>query len=241
MWDNILLLEEQIPNEAPVVSMSDANLAILSGMTLKAGESLESLVPTLLSMIDINDAEDGSIAATQAMLNVGTLSITAPEMGTYSIEVIATDSEGKASLPYTFTLSIVTVINDFEAYADDAAFKAEFSFVGFRTSGSSWLPANGQLVTIGEENVLQSTYGSGTNGIRINVTKAQLEALGAEYIGIRLTTSAELSGTISFQAFTYDLHSMKLHVMEPSLTPMKEPMFILRFRIYWKQPLRFRL
>jgi hypothetical protein len=192
------------PNEAPVITMSVADKATIAGMTLKAGESVEALLTSLLSMIQINDAEDGVIAATEAMLNIGSLNAAAPLMGSYDITVNFSDSQGQAATPYVIKLSIVSVLNDFEAYADDAAFKAGFSFVGFRVSGSSWLPANGQLVTLGEDNVLQSNYGTGTNGIRINVTKAQLQALGAEYVGIYVKTSAELAGTISFQAFSYD-------------------------------------
>ncbi len=204
IWDNVLYVEEFLPNEAPVVSVSDENLAILSGMTFKAGESLEAFIPTLLGMISITDAEDGIIAAAPGMLSLDGLDLANPLMGSYDLVVTATDSGSGVSLAYTIKLSVVQVLNDFESYADDAAFKAGFSFTGFRSGGSAWAPATGSLVTIGEENVLQSAYATGTNGIRINMTKAQLVALGAEYVGIYLKTSAPLSGTISFQAFGYD-------------------------------------
>jgi len=202
-FDNIVLMDNLPVNAAPVVSITPENIAILSGMTFKAGESLESTIAALLPLISINDAEDGVIPATVAMLNSYNLNILNPVMGTYHISITAKDSDGKASNVYTIAITVVTVIQDFESFADDAAFKAGFSFTGFRIGGGSWLPSSGSLVTIGDENVLQSNYSTGTNGIRINLTKAQLVALGAQYVGIYIKTSTVLTGTVSFQAFGY--------------------------------------
>lgn len=197
-------------NQAPVISMSDANKAILAGTTLKAGESLEALIPTILSMIQINDAEDGVIAATAGMLTTGTLNITNPEMGTYEIIVNVSDSKGKSAASYSFKLSVVSVINDFETYAVDTVFsnvnKGDFTqLYGIRVAGSSW-NSTATLVDVSGNKMLSQEYkyvSTGTNGIRLLVSKSQLEALGAEYVGIFVKTSNPLSSSAMFQCFQY--------------------------------------
>jgi hypothetical protein len=201
-------------NEAPVISMSDANKAVLAGTTLKAGESLETLIPTILSMIQINDPEDGVITATAGMINVGNLNITNPTMGTYDLVVNVSDSKGKAAVAYTLKLSVVTVIDDFEVYVLDQGYsataKGDFTrLYAFRSDGSSWTvsPAVvGTLIDNSGNKMFSVAYkyvNGNMNGIRINVTKAELEALGAQYIGIYLKTSAPLSSGSKFQFFKY--------------------------------------
>lgn len=213
MWDNLLFTEGFLPNDAPVASVSTATLAYISGLTLKAGESLEATLQALLPFIHITDKEDGNIPATLAMIQLGSLNLQSPTMGTYPIVITPIDSAGKTGTAITIELSVVQVLNDFESYADDAAFKAGFSFVGFRISGSSWLPTNGQLVNVAGNNVLQVNYGNSTNGIRFNVTKAQLQALGATYIGIYMKTSVELTGNTIFQAFGYDASFLQINTI----------------------------
>ncbi|MFA7075654.1 MAG: hypothetical protein WC152_03185, partial [Candidatus Izemoplasmatales bacterium] len=209
--DAILITEEFIvipapENEAPVITVSDSNLAILNGMALEAGVSLETLIPTLLGMIEINDTEDGVITTTQEMLTLNGLNITNPEIGTYAIEVNVSDSLGLAAVTYTLNLNIVSVMETFESYTDDADFKANWPRInGFRNAGGSWNTTSATLSILGEENVLEFTYGAGVNGIKFNVTKTELETAGAEYIGIYVKTSAELVGTSNvFQAFYYN-------------------------------------
>ncbi|MFA5006528.1 MAG: DUF5011 domain-containing protein [Candidatus Izemoplasmatales bacterium] len=202
---------ETIPNDAPVVAISDASLALLSGMTLKAGESVESLLSGLLSMISITDTEDGVIAATADMIGLGGLDPANPVMGSYTLTVVCQDSQGTASNTLSIPLSIVTVLDDFEAYADDAAFKTAWTtkLYGFRSqpvAGTTWAVANGALIADGENNVLQLSYSyavNGMNGIRINITKAELVAAGATYVGIFVKTSNALAGTNYVQCYKY--------------------------------------
>jgi hypothetical protein len=210
IFDSILFTKDFIvipepENEAPVITISDANLAAISGMTLEAGNSIESLLTSLLAMVNVNDAEDGVIETTQAMFNFGTLNPTNPVMGTYEIKINASDSLGLAATEKTFTINIVEVFEDFESYTDDDDFKANWPRIeSFRVSGGSWGLTAATLVTDAENNALEFTYGPGTNGIKFDVTKAELVALGAEYIGIYVKTSAELVGTSNiFQAFHY--------------------------------------
>ncbi|MDD4069659.1 MAG: DUF5011 domain-containing protein [Candidatus Izemoplasmatales bacterium] len=202
---------EKPANEAPVINISDSNLAIINGLTLEAGQSLETLVPTLLGMIEINDAEDGVITATQGMLTLNGLNVTAPEMGSYSIDVNVSDSNGLAAATYTFKLQVVTIVEDFDSYTDDADFKANWPRINaFRVSNGSWGLTVATLSVIGDNNVLDFTYGAGTNGIKFNVTKTELVAAGAEYIGIYVKTSVELTGTSNiFQAFYYNAAGYK--------------------------------
>lgn len=198
------------PNDAPVISMSDADKAAIAGMTLKAGESIEALLPSLLSMIQINDTEDGIIAVTEAMLNLGTLDLVNPLMGTYELVVNASDSQGLAANSLTIKLSIVSILNDFESYVVDTVFsntaKGDFtSLYGIRVGGSAW-NSTATVVAVEENNVLSQNYayaGSGTNGIRLLISKATLEAAGAEYIGIFMKTSNPLSSSAIFQTFQY--------------------------------------
>ncbi len=211
IFDNILLtqgfvVEEVAPvNEAPVVSLSQASLATISGLTLEAGSSIESQFNDILAMVEINDAEDGAITPTLAMVTLNGLDLTNPVMGTYTVEIATVDSLGQASNTYSLTLDIVTVVEDFDSYTDDADFKANCAYLyGFRTSGSAWAASGGALAIVGDTNVLQVAYGGGTNGIRLYVDKATLEAAGASYVGLFFETSGELSGTISFQAFYYN-------------------------------------
>ncbi|MDD3958460.1 MAG: hypothetical protein PHO96_06190, partial [Candidatus Izemoplasmatales bacterium] len=189
-------------NNAPVVSISQENLAILSGLTLEEGKDITTLMSSLLSMISIEDVEDGVIAATIDMVDLKDMNPFDPVRGSYAIEIQTKDSEGHDSNVLTIPLSIVGIVDDFENYVDDADFKAEFPLYGFR-SGTGWSVDAGALV-VGDDNALQLTYQSGTNGIRFNISKATLLSLGAEYIGIKITTSEVLSGTPKFQAFEYD-------------------------------------
>jgi hypothetical protein len=192
----------EVTNNAPIVSISQANLAILSGLTLIDGEDITALLGSLLSMISIEDTEDGAIVATIEMVDLKGLNPANPIMGSYQIEIQTKDSDGLDSNVLTIPLSIVGILDDFDEYVDDADFKAEFPLYGFR-SGSGWNVASGTLV-VGDDNTLQLTYVSGTNGIRFNISKATLLSLGAEYIGIKITTSEVLTGTPKFQAFEYD-------------------------------------
>ncbi|MFA7561025.1 MAG: immunoglobulin-like domain-containing protein [Candidatus Izemoplasmatales bacterium] len=211
IFDHIVFTQQDfivIPedtNNAPEITISDENLAAISGMTLVEGTSIESLLPDLLAMIEINDAEDGVITTTQGMFDFGTLNPANPLMGTYEITVNVTDSEGLAATPMKFTIDIVNIVENFESYTDDADFKANWPRIeSFRVSGGSWGLTAATLTTDGDNNLLEFTYGPSTNGIKFDVTKAELVALGAEYIGIYVKTSAELVGTSNvFQAFHY--------------------------------------
>lgn len=96
------------------------------------------------------------------------------------------------------------VIEDFEGYTDDADLKANWaSLIGLRTSGGAWNTSNGTLVTNGEQNSLEIVLGAGTNGIKVSIDKAALEAAGAEYYGFFVKTSVVLSGSL-FQGFYYN-------------------------------------
>ncbi|MDD4988697.1 MAG: hypothetical protein PHS68_07380, partial [Candidatus Izemoplasmatales bacterium] len=53
-------------------------------------------------------------------------------------------------------------------------------------------------------NVVEVAYANKTNGIRINVTKAELTGLGVTYIGVYMKTSNPLTTSPKFQAFYYD-------------------------------------
>ncbi|MFA5290436.1 MAG: hypothetical protein WC351_05285, partial [Candidatus Izemoplasmatales bacterium] len=172
------------------------------GLTLEEGKDISTLMSSLLSMISIEDVEDGTILATIDMVDLKDMNPFDPVRGSYAIEIQTKDSEGLDSNVLTIPLSIVGIVDDFENYDDDADFKAEFPLYGFR-SGSGWSVDAGALV-VGDDNALQLTYQSGTNGIRFNISKATLLSLGAEYIGIKITTSEVLSGTPKFQAFEYD-------------------------------------
>lgn len=153
----------------------------------------------------IYDGEDGVITPTIAMINYNGLDLTNPVMGSYNIEVVATDSQGLASSTYTFHVNVVTVLENFNSFTDDADFKANFtSLYGFRTAGGSWAASVGSMVTDVDNNVLQVAYGTGTNGIRLCVSRATLEGMGAEYVGIYVKTSAEITGASVFQAFYYN-------------------------------------
>lgn len=197
IYDDLMLRKDFVPASAPVVSISDEHLAELSRSTLKAGESLLPLLDVLLSMIDINDPEDGQIAATAAMCDFGNLDPSNPAMGLYNVKIKAVDSDGNESNELIVPLSILTVLNDFEDYADDEEFKADPVFIGFRVSGGNFVLENGSLV-VGENQKLQQDSGTGLNGIKFNITKAALTALGAEYFGIRIKTSAEVSAIRAF-------------------------------------------
>ncbi len=186
----------------PVVSMSAVNQEALSGLTLKAGDDISTLEAMLLGVLEINDVEDGAITPTVAMIDYDGLVLTDPAMGSYNITVQAMDSVGQLSNALVVPVSIVTVIEDFESYVDDADFKANSDLNAFRTSSGSWSPSSGQLVP-GDNNVLEVTYGQGTNGIKYNVSIDALKALGAEYVGIYMKTTSELAGTPKFQAFSY--------------------------------------
>ncbi|MDD4184429.1 MAG: hypothetical protein PHI01_03365, partial [Candidatus Izemoplasmatales bacterium] len=191
-------------NAAPVVSISDTGLAALSGMMLEAGQDLTSLEATLLSQITITDAEDGEITPLASMIDYKGLNLSSPEMGSYSIEVKTVDSESLESNVLVIPISIVSVFEDFEEFTDDADFKANWSRIEtFRVAGGSWGTTAATLTTVGENNVLEFTYGPSTNGIKFDVTKAELDTLGAEYIGIYVKTSAEITGSSRFQAFHY--------------------------------------
>lgn len=207
-FDNITLTEEFIvpENQAPVVSVSDANLEGIAALTLVAGTSIETLEAMLLSVIEINDQEDGVITPTVGMINYNGLNLTNPVMGSYTLEITATDSESLASSVYQLKISVVTILENYESFTDDADFKANYTdLLGFRVSGGSWSTASGALATVADNNVLQLTYGAGTNGIKIAMTKAELTAAGAEYVGIHIWTSAEITGITSvFQAFYYN-------------------------------------
>jgi hypothetical protein len=201
-------LEVVIPaapvNEAPVITISDANLAAISGITLLEGQPLDTMIAALLAMIEITDAEDGTITATQEMLSIGDLDLVNPVMGTYPIQVNAVDSEGKPAVTYTFNLQILQMVESFNSYTDDADFKANWPRINaFRVSGESWGLTAATLSVLVDNNVLEFTYGPSTNGIKFNVTKTELEALGAEYIGIYVKTSVPLTGSSMFQAFYY--------------------------------------
>jgi hypothetical protein len=190
--DDIMYCEEMIPNAAPVASISNDNLAIISGMTFKAGESLEATFPTLLSMFSVTDAEDGIITPTAQMVNLGGLNLANPARGTYNITFTAVDSDGAVSNTLTVPIWIVTIIQDWNSYADDAAFKAapssESRLFGFRTytttTNPSMLPESGSLVvdTANANNYLQVVYGynttnwKGMNGMQVYVSKAELVA-----------------------------------------------------------------
>ncbi len=217
--DNILYCEETIPNATPVAAISDASLALLSGMTLKAGESIESLLGGLLAMITVNDAEDGAITPTAGMLSLGALNPAAPVMGSYTVTFTAVDSDGASSNVITLPLSIVTVIQDWNSYADDAAFKAapsaESRLFGFRTytttTNPSMLPASGSLVVdnVNANNYLQVVYGynttnwKGMNGMQVYVSKDELVAAGATYVGIRLTMEGTVVSGSALQFYDY--------------------------------------
>ncbi|MDP3131160.1 MAG: hypothetical protein Q8N15_07510, partial [Bacillota bacterium] len=192
------------PNAAPVVAISDANRALLAGMTLKAGESVETLLADLLAMISINDEEDGVITATAGMIDLGGLNPAAPVMGSYTLSIACQDSEGKDSNVLTLPISIVTVLNDFNAFADDAAFKATPAPVtALRAAGSSWAMSNGALVKDGDNGYLSINYGTGMNGLKVSIVKADLVAAGATYIGIYFKTSGALAAGTLIQNFGY--------------------------------------
>jgi len=191
-------------NEAPVVSISQEDLALISGMTLIAGENIEAFLPTLLSMIDIVDAEDGIISPTAQMVDLGGLDLTNPVMGDYLLTIQTGDSLGLDSNLLTINIQILTMLEDFEGFADDTDFKANWSRIeAFRVSGGSWGLTAATLETVEDNKVLQFNYGPGTNGIKFDITKTELLALGAEYIGIFIETSLELTGSSRFQAFYY--------------------------------------
>ena len=100
---------------------------------------------------------------------------------------------------------IITVIEDFEGFTDNEDLLANWDMLnGFRTSGGGWSTSSGTLVTNGEENTIEIAIGGGTNGIKLNVTYSELEALEAEYFGFYIQTSTELTGTKFFQAFYYN-------------------------------------
>ncbi|MBI9009538.1 MAG: DUF5011 domain-containing protein [Tenericutes bacterium] len=209
-FDNILLTSKMLAevnpiNAAPVVTISDANKTILSGMTFEAGIDLNTVLPTLLGMIDIADTEDGAIAALETMITLNGLDLTTPAMGSYTLEIVATDSFGAVSNTYELAISIVSIVEDFEAFTDDADFKANWSMLnGFRVSGSGWLASNGTLVTDPVEgNSVSIPFGAGATGAKINITKTYLEGLNAEYVGFYFKTSTELTGNRLFQGFTY--------------------------------------
>ncbi len=206
IFDNILLTKEFLvfENEAPVVSISQEDLALISGMTLIAGENIEAFLPTLLSMIDIVDAEDGIISPTAQMVDLGGLDLTNPVMGDYLLTIQTGDSLGLDSNLLTINIQILTMLEDFEGFADDTDFKANWSRIeAFRVSGGSWGLTAATLETVEDNKVLQFNYGPGTNGIKFDITKTELLALGAEYIGIFIETSLELTGSSRFQAFYY--------------------------------------
>ncbi|HOW38325.1 MAG TPA: hypothetical protein PLZ76_05390, partial [Bacillota bacterium] len=220
--DDIMYCEEMIPNAAPVASISTENLAILSGMTFKAGESLEATFPTLLSMFSVTDAEDGAITPTAQMVNLGGLNLANPARGTYTVSLTAVDSDGAVSNTVTVPIWIVTIIQDWNSYADDAAFKAapssESRLFGFRTytttASLSMLPESGSLVvdTVNANNYLQVVYGyntsnwKGMNGMQVYVSKDELVAAGAQYVGIRLRMEGTVvAGTVlQFYDYTTD-------------------------------------
>ncbi len=211
IFDNIVLTKgfvviEEVPaNFAPVVSVSDANLAEISGWTLEDGQNIETEFNAILAMIEINDPEDGVITATSAMVDFGGLDLTNPVMGSYTLQISTTDSLGLASNVYELKLSIVTILEDFEGFTDDADLKANWTMLNaFRTAGGAWSVNSGALVDDAGNNEINITIGGGTNGMKINITKTELEAEGAEYIGFYFETSTELTGTMLFQAFYYN-------------------------------------
>ncbi|MFA6792193.1 MAG: hypothetical protein WCR28_07200, partial [Candidatus Izemoplasmatales bacterium] len=201
---SIVPSEPVVVNEAPVVAISNENLATLSGMLLEAGTDLTTLEATLLSVITITDAEDGAITPLATMIDYKGLVLSNPVRGTYQIEIATVDSEGLASNILTLPVSIVSVLNDLEGFADDAAFKASSLYYGIRTSGDAEWDSTGGLVSVGENNVVEVAYANKTNGIRINVTKAELTGLGVTYIGVYMKTSNPLTTSPKFQAFYYD-------------------------------------
>lgn len=214
--DNIQYVESVPANAAPVVSISAENLALISGLTLKAGENIESLAATLLGMISISDAEDGVIASSSATVFLNGLDLVAPVMGTYSIKVYCKDSDNAYSNVLSIPVWIVTVLQDYESFADDAAFKAAATSVsryyGMRTTGGTMGPTIGSLIADpfnATNHVLSCTYGynttswNGMNGIAVYVSKAELVAAGATYIGLRLQMVGTIISGTALQFYDY--------------------------------------
>ncbi|MFH0993409.1 MAG: immunoglobulin-like domain-containing protein, partial [bacterium] len=192
------------PNAVPVVAISDADLAALAGLTLEAGISIESLIPTLLGMISITDEEDGVITAIAGMITAAGLDLANPVMGSYMIQISTTDSKGGQSNILTIPLSIVTILNDFNGFADDVAFKANPTPVtALRAAGSSWGMANGALIKDGDNGYISISYGTGMNGLKVAINKADLIAAGATYIGVYFKTSSPLAAGTLIQNYGY--------------------------------------
>lgn len=207
-FDNIAVLDNAPANAAPVVSISEANLVALTGRIFTPGESLVAFIPTLLSMISINDAEDGVIAATAAMLNTYNFNVANPAVGSYNVSISCKDSNGKASNVVTICLNvgIGTVLENYNSYADTAAFLASSRLYGMRSGGNTMGKTNGAL--IGDEtnkyarvNFLYSS--NGMNGIQVNVSKDELVALGATYVGIYVLMNGTVKSGSQFQFYDY--------------------------------------
>jgi hypothetical protein len=190
--DNLLLTKNFLPvvpfGSNPLVYISQEDRANLERSTLEAGVSLTAKLPALLGMIKAIDAEDGEIAVTADMIDLNGLDLENPEMGLYNLKVKVTDSDGNESNELIIPVTIVTMLNDFEDYEDDAEFKADTFLAGFRINGSDFLPGNGSLI-VGDNNYLKQNFAANLNGIKFNISKAALVALGAEYVGIYVKTS----------------------------------------------------
>jgi hypothetical protein len=101
----------------------------------------------------------------------------------------------------------VVVFNDFEGYADDAAYQAldTDNIVGNRIGTGAFVKSKGQLVEeAGNKGLLQNfAYeGGSTNGIRVKINKADIP-VNIQYLAFWVKAS-NISKVSKFQAFRYD-------------------------------------
>jgi hypothetical protein len=114
-------------------------------------------------------------------------------------------SELTATVEVVVALEPMVVFNDFDQYADDAAFQAAVdNIVGFRVvGGTAFVKANGALVVDGDNNYVIHNVNTtvGTAGIRIYISQADIPA-NIQYIAFYVKAT-DVTNMVKFQSFIY--------------------------------------
>lgn len=131
-FDNIEFIEAIPPQPevedttAPVIAISAAGQAALAAAGLKEGDDATALIAQLASLITITDNVDGSIAFSNANVDLGGLTPASLVAGTYTITITCADAAGNVGeleLPVTVAenveveYDVTELVNlDFEEY-----------------------------------------------------------------------------------------------------------------------------